>query len=290
MSAVVPTADAPSARRRARRGWRVPPLIALCFVVIGAILVCAITGTALAPHPPSAQDLDLGVQGPIDGYLLGTDDSGRDILSRVIAGARAAVIGPLLIALGAATIGTLLGLLAGFRGGWTETAIMRGVDLVYALPALLVAIVLLGVIGGGYYAAVLVLVFLSSTIDIRVVRGATLEQRTLPYVDAARTIGLGSWRIMLRHIWPNVMPLVVSTAFLNFAYGLVALSALSFLGLGAGPGEADWGRMLADNLSLIEDAPLAALAPGLMLVATAVSVNLVGDWLQELLSDRGRAR
>jgi peptide/nickel transport system permease protein len=277
---------APARRRRARPS----PLIALSTAFLGLVVVCAITGTLLAPHDPSAQNLAATLQGPSASHWLGTDDSGRDVLSRIIAGARAAIIGPLAIVLGSVAIGTVLGLAAGYRGGWIDTAIMRGVDLLYALPALLVAIVLLGVLGGGYWVAVAVLVVLTAPSDTRIIRGGTLEQRTLPYVDAARTLGLSSRQVMFRHIWPNLLPLIVANVFLNFAYSLVSLSALSFLGLGVGPGAADWGRMLADNLQLIQDHPLPALAPGAALVLTATSANLLGDWCYERLSDRGRAR
>jgi peptide/nickel transport system permease protein len=274
---------------RRRRRWP-SPAMALSAIFLGLVVLCALTGTLLAPHDPAAQDLIATLQGPGASHWLGTDDSGRDILSRIIAGSRAAIVGPLVIALGSVVIGAVLGLAAGYRGGWLDTAIMRGVDLMYALPALLVAIVLLGVLGGGYWVAVAVLVVLTAPSDTRIIRGAALEQRTLPYVDAARTLGLSSRTIMFRHIWPNLLPLVVANSFLNLAYSLVSLSALSFLGLGVAPGEADWGRMLADNLQLIQDHPLTVLAPGAALVLTATSANLLGDWCYERLSDRGRAR
>jgi peptide/nickel transport system permease protein len=264
------------------------PLVALSLIVIAAVVVCAATGTLLAPDDPGAQDLIGGLRGPSAQHLLGTDDSGRDILSRLIAGARAALVGPAIIALGAAAIGTALGLVAGYLGGWRDAAVMRAVDLLYALPALLVAIVLIGVLGGGYAAAVALLVVLTAPGDIRLIRGAALEQRGLPYVDAARTVGLSRGRIMLRHVWPNVVPLVVANALLNFAYALVALAALSFLGLGVAPGAADWGRMLHENLSLLGDNPWAAVAPGLALVLLAVAMNLLGDWAYERLTERGR--
>jgi peptide/nickel transport system permease protein len=199
-------------------------------------------------------------------------------------------VGPIIIALGAMVIGNTLGLIAGYKGGAVDATIMRWVDLMWALPGLLIAIVVVGVLGGGYWLAVALLILLTAPYDTRIVRGATLEQRPLPYVEAARTLGLRDRRIMVRHIWPNVLPLVVANTFLNFAFTLVTLSALSFLGLGVGPGTPDWGRMLAESRTLLFDNPWAALAPGLMLVITAASMNLIGDWLYEWMSDRGRAR
>jgi peptide/nickel transport system permease protein len=273
---------------RARRGFS--PAVGLAFVVLAAVVICAAFGQWIAPHDPNEQDLLFSLTGPSREHLLGTDDLGRDIASRTIVGARTAVVGPLLIALGAMLIGSVLGLLAGYLGGFSDSAISRWVDLVYAMPALLVAIVVVGVLGGGYFLAVALLVILFSPIDTRIVRGATLDQRSRPYVEAARMLGLSNRRIMVRHIWPNVMPLALANAFLTFAFSIVALASLSFLGLGVGPGTADWGRMLSDSRTLLFDVPAAAIAPGIAIVITAASVNVIGDWLYERLSDRGRAR
>jgi peptide/nickel transport system permease protein len=274
--------------RRQRR--RFPFLIGFCFLVIGVVVVCAIFGSLIAPHDPNQQNLLVGLTPPSKDFWLGTDDLGRDVFSRVIVGARTAIVGPIIIALGAMVIGNTLGLIAGYKGGAIDATIMRWVDLMWALPGLLIAIVVVGVLGGGYWLAVALLILLTAPYDTRIVRGATLEQRPLPYVEAARTLGLRDRRIMVRHIWPNVLPLVVANTFLNFAFTLVTLSALSFLGLGVGPGTPDWGRMLAESRTLLFDNPWAALAPGLMLVITAASMNLIGDWLYEWRSDRGRAR
>jgi peptide/nickel transport system permease protein len=274
-----------------RRGRRRPSLlIALSFLIVALVVVCALFGSLLAPFAPNAQNLISATQGPSAHHLLGTDDFGRDILSRLIVGARAAVIGPALIAVGALIIGNALGLIAGYVGGRVDYFIMRLADLVWALPGLLIAIVVVGVIGGGYYIAVTVLVVLTFPIDARIVRGSALQQRNMPYVEAARTLGIAPWRVMLRHIWPNLLPLVMANTFLNFAFSLVSLSGLSFLGLGVPLGTPDWGAMLAQNLSLIQTNAMACLGPGIALVLTAVSMNLIGDWIYERLSDRGRAR
>jgi peptide/nickel transport system permease protein len=187
-------------------------------------------------------------------------------------------------------IGNFFGVLAGYRGGASDTVISRLVDFVYALPALLIAIVVVGVLGGGYWLAVGLLIVLFAPVDTRIVRAATLEQRNRPYVEAARLLGLSDRRIMARHIWPNVLPIALANAFLTFAFAIVSLAALSFLGLGVGPGTADWGRMLSDSRNLLLDVPEAALAPGIAIVLIAVSVNILGDFLSENLADRGRAR
>jgi peptide/nickel transport system permease protein len=244
----------------------------------------------LAPIDPRAQDLNATQLSPSSHFWFGTDALGRDIFSRVLVGSRTALIGPIVVALGAMAIGNSFGLVAGYRGGGADTVVMRAVDLMYALPPLLVAIVIGGIVGGGYWAAVAILVVLFSPYDARLIRGATLELRDRPYVEAARTLGLPARRIMLRHIWPNLLPLVVANTFLTFAFALVTLAGLSFIGIGVPPGTPDWGQMLADSRTLIFTNPWAALGPGCALVLTAVSMNLVGDWLYEHLSDRGTLR
>jgi len=275
-------------RKRGRR--RPSVLIALSVLIVLLVILCALAGSQIAPFGANAQNLIVATQAPSAHHLLGTDDFGRDILSRIIVGARAAVIGPALIAIGALIIGNALGLIAGYFGGRVDYFIMRLADLVWALPGLLIAIVVVGVIGGGYYVAVTVLIVLTFPVDARIVRGAALQQRNMPYVEAAVTLGISSRRVMLRHIWPNLLPLVMANTFLNFAFSLVALSGLSFLGLGVPLNTPDWGGMLAQNLSLIQSNAMACLGPAIAIVLTATSMNLIGDWIYERLSDRGRAR
>jgi peptide/nickel transport system permease protein len=266
------------------------PLVVAAMLVVFVVIVAAVAGAQLAPHSATAQDLNAGLTGPSADHWLGTDDLGRDVFSRTIVGARSAVLGPLIVAFGAMLIGNLLGLLAGFRGGWVDTLVSRYADLVYAFPALLVAVVIVGVVGGGYFVAVGLLVVLYSPVDTRLIRSATLVQRSQPYVEAARVSGVRPRRIMLAHIWPNVLPLAVANAFLTFAFSIVSLASLSFLGLGVGPGAADWGRMLSDSRTLLFDNPWTALGPGVAVVVAAASVNILGDWLFEQLSARGGRR
>jgi peptide/nickel transport system permease protein len=282
---------------RARTSWflgkrpTLPPLpILLSMAVVAFVAVLALLGHLVAPRDPGYQNLAQAFSHPTSQFWLGTDYLGRDVFSRTVAGARTAIVGPILIALGSLAIGGPLGLWAGYRGGWIDAFVMRCADFMFALPALMVAVVLVGIFGGGYTMSVALLVVFFSPEDIRIVRGATLEQRGLPYVEAGRTLGLSSSRIMFRHILPNILPLIVANSFLRFAFALVSLSALSYLGLGVGPGDADWGRMLSDSRTHIFDTPLAALAPGGMIVLTSASMNLIGDWLYEQFASRGRAR
>lgn len=271
-----------------RRRRLPPPSVIFAMVVLAIVVVCAIAGPQIAPHDPDAQDLTATLQPAGNGHPLGTDDFGRDVLSRVMAGARTALVGPLLIAIGAMLIGSFFGLLAGYRGGRTDAAIMRVVDVVYSIPALLVVIVVAGVIGGGYFMAVALLTLLFAPIDTRLIRAATLEQRPRPYVEAAQALGLSGWRVMIRHIWPNVLPVIVANSFLNFAFALVSIAGLAFVGIGVDPSASDWGRMLYDGRELIFQNPWTAIAPALAIVLTALSMNLLGDWVFERLSDRGK--
>jgi peptide/nickel transport system permease protein len=225
----------------------------------------------------------VGASPPGGEFWAGTDELGRDVLSRTIVGARTALIGSVVVAVGAFVVATLLGLLAGYLGGAVDTAIMRWADFMFALPGILVAIVIVGVVGGGFWTAVVVLVALATAPDTRIVRSAVLEQRPLPYIEAARTLGISRFRIMVFHLLPNILPIIAAYVVLDFAFALVSLAALSFLGLGVQPGTADWGRMLFENKSILFTNAAAMLLPAAMIVATASSMNVIGDWLSERL-------
>jgi ABC-type dipeptide/oligopeptide/nickel transport system permease subunit len=163
-------------------------------------------------------------------------------------------------------------------------------DILYALPPLIVAIVAVGVFGGGYWLAIAVLIVLNLPHNVRLLRAAVVERRHLPFVEAAETLGVSRLRMMFVHLLPNIAPVVAACFFLRFTYGIVDLSSLSFLGLGVPPGSTDWGRMLAENRAIIFQNLWAALGPGLALVLSAVSANIVGDRLYERFERRGRER
>ena len=268
--------EAPAAGRR-----RIPVIILLAMLLIAIVVVCALFAGAIAPDSPDTQRLLIGDKPPSAAFLAGTDLLGRDVLSRVSHGAWTALAGPIVIAVGAFSIATLLGLLSGYLGGLVDSAIMRWVDFMFALPGPLVAIVVVGVVGGGYWVAVLVLVILFTAPDTRIVRSAVLEQRPRPYIDAARSLGVSKTRILFIHILPNVLPIVLAYVLLDFAFALVNLAGLSFLGLGVQPGTPDWGRMLFENRNILFSNPVALLLPAAMIILTAVSMNLIGDWLAE---------
>jgi peptide/nickel transport system permease protein len=266
------------------------PVIWLSFLIIAGVLLMAAVGSALAPENPAAQHLSLINATPSGAHWLGTDSLGRDVFSRIIAGARTAFFGPLIIALASFLLGNLLGLFAGYRGGLADSIIMRWVDFMWSLPALVILVVVAGSLGSSYWLAVGVLIVLTVPFDTRVIRGATLEQVPRPYVEAAQTLGVPRWKIMLFHVWPNVSPVAVANTCLVFAGSLVTLAGLEFLGLGLPPGTPDWGLMLSQNEALLFTNPLATIAPGVMIVLTAIAMNLIGDWLYEQLTSRGAGR
>jgi peptide/nickel transport system permease protein len=266
--------------RPTRRRLRPPLSVLLGMSFFAAILVVSLIGRGLAGSP-TAQNIRDVARPPSTAHWLGTDGLGRDVLARILAGTNTAIIGPLLIAASGLILSALLGIAAGYLGGPTDTAIMRWVDFMLALPGLLVAIVVVSVLGGGYAMAIVLLAIFNVQGDIRIVRGATLEQRPLPYIEALRSLGIGRRRIMFRHVLPNVAPILVANFAIDFALALVALAGLSFLGLGSEPGSPEWGAMLAENQSILFVNPAASLAPGAVIVFLAVSVNLVGDWLYD---------
>lgn len=282
----IPAMVAAPATTGSGRADRVPVTVWIALVFVAMAVVFAVFGPQIAPFPANQQDLQLGAGPPSGEHWAGTDLLGRDVLSRGIVGARTAVVGPVVVAVGAFVVATALGLMAGYLGGWVDAAVMRWVDFMFALPGPLIAIVVVGVVGGGFWTAVFVLVVLFTAPDTRIVRSAVLEQRPLPYIEAARTLGVSRAKIMVAHILPNILPIIAAYVVLDFAFALVSLAGLSFLGLGVSPGTADWGRMIFENRNILFINPLASLVPAVAIVGTAASINIIGDWFYERTSSR----
>ncbi|MGX7681564.1 ABC transporter permease [Jatrophihabitans sp. DSM 45814] len=265
---------------------RLPITVALAALVLLTIVILAIFGRLLAPQDPAAQNLLTTLRPPGNGHVLGTDDLGRDVLSRIIVGTAAAVLGPIVVATGCVAIGAALGVLAGFRGGAIDIAISRFTDVMYTLPGLLVAVVVVGVAGGGYWLTAAVLLLLSFPFQTRLCRSAALAQSRLAYLDAARTLGLSSTRIMVRHLLPNIAPVLVTTFLLDFTGAMIGFTGLEYLGLGLAPGRPDWGGTIAEGQAYITLNPWISLGPALAIIATATSATLLGDWAYDRLSMR----
>lgn len=264
-------------RRRAA-----PPLLVI--VSLG-IIVFAVLGALFGQlvFPDATKTDILNSLQPIGapGHPLGTDQLGRDVLALTVAGTFSSVAGPVVIALGAAIIGVLLGSIAGYFGGVIDFAGSRLADLLLALPVVLVGIVVAGILGSGYWMTVFLLLVLFSPTDFRIARSAVIEQRPRPYIEAARLSGTSSLRILAVHVLPNILPLIVANFLLNIAFAIVSMSSLSFLGLGVPDGTADWGRQLTDAQAVIGSNPAAMIVPALLIVLVACAANIVGDWISE---------
>ncbi len=265
------------------RDWAV---IASTVLLIAVALVTVVSPWLVGPAT-SQSILDSLLPPGTPGHPLGTDELGRDVLLLTLAGTGSAISGPVVIAVGSMALAVLFGTLAGYLGGAVDSVIGRVVDVLLSLPVMLVAIVIAGIFGAGYWVTVVMLIVLFAPSDIRIVRAGVTEQTPRPYVEAAQMLSLSPARIMFRHIVPNVWPLILTNLMLNTGIALVTLSSLSFLGIGIAPGTPDWGRQIADGRSLIVDNPAMMLVPAILIVLVTMAINLLGDELGERLRERG---
>lgn len=256
------------------------------------LLVLIVTATfadQLAPYDPLALGL-LNTYAPAGspGHLLGTDNFGRDILSRLIHGARISLVIGIVVVSIAATLGTLLGLLAGYLGGWVDQLVMRAVEIFYAFPFLVLAIAAIAVLGPSIFNVMLVLGIVSWPIYARLVRAQVLALREADYVEAAKASGARAGQIMLRHVLPNSLTPVIVTATFGIPEAILASAALGFLGLGVQPPTPEWGVMVSEGKDLIRRAPMLIAWPGLAIMLVVLSFNFVGDGLRDALDPKSR--
>lgn len=263
--------------REATSTRRASPVLVVSLVVLGITVLAAIFGRLAFPDATSPSILEALLPPGSPGHPLGTDQLGRDVLALSVAGANSAVVGPLVIALGSAVIGGLLGALAGYVGGVFDVLGSRTADLLLALPVVLVGVVVAGVLGSGYWMTVVLMLALFTPTDFRVARSAVIEQKPKPYIEAARMGGAPAHRVLFVHILPNIAPLIVANFLINLAFAIVSLSALSFLGLGVPDGTADWGRQLTDAQAVIGSNPAAVAVPAVLIALVACAANLAGD-------------
>jgi peptide/nickel transport system permease protein len=256
--------------------------------VLGIIAVVVIAGPWLAPDDPAAQNLALRLTGPTWRHPLGLDELGRDILSRLLLGARISFgVGITVVAISTA-VGVTLGAIAGYAGGWIDDAIGRVMDMLLAFPGILLAIALVAMLGPGLDHVVIALVVIGWVSYARLVRGQVLAVRELDYVQAARAIGAPRARIIFRHVVPATWPSVVVQGTLGMAGAILAEASLSFLGLGVQPPTPSWGAMLDAGRSHLFDAPHVTVFPGLALALVVMAFNLAGEvWRRQL--DKGSA-
>lgn len=280
---------ATGAWRRYRAGKRrlgSPLLIASAAVIVAATCI-AIAGPLLTPYNPDLPDLSQYFVGPTGGHLLGFDAQGRDLFSRLLVGARTSMIGPLAVTVICMTLGSVLAVVSAWRRGASDAVISSGLDIVFAFPGILLAVLAAAVFGAGLLAPVLALSLAYTPYVARVLRGAALRERAQPYVAALEVQGASAIAICLRHLIPNMLHLIIAQATTLFGYAMVDLAAISYLGLGIQPPAADWGVMVSENQpGIIQGFPIPSLAPGLCIVIVVVAFNILGERLYE----RGEAR
>ena len=257
-------------------------------VTIGLAILAAILAPLIAPYDPYAQSLDSVLQSPSLSHLLGTDSLGRDTLSRIIFGTRITLmvgVGTVLIA---ACLGTIVGLIAGYFGGWTSTIIMRFTDGIMAWPPLLLALVIAALLGTGVKGVVIAISFALFPGYIRLINGQVLSVKENEYVMAARSVGVGRVGIMFRHILPNCLsPLIVQMTMM-MGLAIITEATLSFLGLGIKPPSAAWGSMVYDGYKYLVMRPILSIAPGVAIGLVVFAFNMIGDGLRDALDPRLR--
>ena len=297
MSAVsvsVPTVTSTSfraARARARGGGTFPLLRRLlpilpALLVLAVMMVVALAAPLLAPASSTAQDLMYGLEPPSREFPLGTDHLGRDLLSRVIYGARVSLVVSTAAVLLSGLVGLVVGLVAGYFRGAVDTVASAVVDMQLSFPPVLLAIAIVSALGPNLLNTVLVMAITSWVVYSRLIRGEVLSIREREYVQAARLIGADSTRILSHHVFPQVVPSLLVLLTLQFGRMVVLEATLSFLGLGVQPPDPSWGSLLADSRDYIQTAWWVTFFPGIAISLTVWAINLVGDWLRDVLDPR----
>jgi peptide/nickel transport system permease protein len=270
--------------RRAARA-RLAPFGA---AVMGLAVLVALAAPLVAPYDPLAQNLGNALAAPGRAHLLGTDNVGRDVLSRVIWGARVSLLAGFVSVALAVLAGSLLGLAAGYSGGRMDGLVMRVMDAVLSFPPLVLALALGAVLGAGLTGVLLALGVVYTPAFARLMRGQVLTIAARDYVDAARALGASGWRVAARHVVPNAINPIIVQASLSVAFAILAEASLSFLGLGIQPPEASWGSMINAGRGYLQQAPWIVFGPGAALFVTVVGLNFVGDAVRDALDPRTR--
>lgn len=255
-------------------------------VIFGFFLVLTVVGRWIAPFDPNEGDLLNSLAAPSAAHWFGTDELGRDVLSRVVDGTRIAVVVALLSVAVAMVIGVVIGIMAGYFGGVVDTVLIRSQDVLFAFPTLLLAIIIVAVLGPGLLNAVLAIAIVYTPRFARIARATALTVRTSEYLDAARLAGTREHTILVRHMLPNVFPSVVVLAALSMSTAQLAYASLSFLGLGVSPPQADWGSMLSKARDFVTFAPWLVVFPSIALVLLMLAFNVLGDAVRDVLDPR----
>lgn len=267
-----------------------PRLFRALALLAALILIAALCAAQLAPYDPYATNPQLILKPPSAEHLLGTDNYGRDILSRILAGGRTSIFSALFIILIAGSFGSMIGLLAGYYRGRMDAILMRVTDIFQAFPDIVLAIAVAGVLGGGLFNAVLALILTTWTQYARLARSAAAAAREETYIHAARLSGCNDARILFLHILPNIAGPLLITAILHVSTMMMGLAGLSYLGIGVQIPAAEWGAMISEGQKYLQQAPWAALAPSAVMVAVMMVFNMFGDQLRDLLDPKMREK
>jgi peptide/nickel transport system permease protein len=284
LPAIVPREATPARRALRRLMRRRGAMLGLAIVVMFVVL--ALFAPWIAPYDPIATSWSAVRKAPSMQYLFGTDEIGRDVLSRVVWGARASLLAGLVSVCISMALGVPVGLLAAYVGGWTDSLISRFTDAMLAVPFLILAIALAAFLGPSLSNAMIAIGVSATPIFIRLTRAQVLAMKVEDFVEAARAVGNPHWRIALRHILPNVLPPLIVQASLAIAAAIIAEASLSFLGLGQQPPAPSWGSMLNTAKNYVDNAPWMAIWPGLSIFLLVLSFNLLGDGLRDALDPK----
>lgn len=272
--------------RTAQRLFRRPDAV-LATIVLVAVVFAAIFGEWIAPYGINEVNVANRLQPPNAEHLFGTDDLGRDILSRVIVSAGVSVRVAVVAVSIALVVGVTLGLVGGFIGRWVDAVVMRGMDVLFAFPEMLLALAIVAIMGPGIVSATIAIGVVYIPVFARVTRASTLSVREETFVRASRSLGAGNGRLMVKHVLPNIAaPVIVQTS-LSLAFAILSEAGLSFLGLGVQPPDPSWGRMLFDSRAFFQQAWWMSVFPGLAVFVTVLACNLLGDALRDALDVRG---
>lgn len=284
---IVERASSSSGRAARRRG---SPTAVIGGALVALAVLTALAAPLIAPFDPHAQDLERRLEPPSLAHPMGFDELGRDVLSRLIWGARVSLAVGVAVVLAAGALGTAIGALAGLAGGVIDSIAMRLCDVLLAFPGILLAIALVAVLGPALEHLIVALVVIGWVGYARLVRGEVMRLKGEEFVTAARAAGASAGTIVMRHLLPNVLPVLAVQASLGLAGAILAEAGLSFLGLGVEPPVASWGAMINAGRSHLLDAPHVSLFPGLAILATTMGSNFLGDGLVDLLAPRAARR
>jgi glutathione transport system permease protein len=261
-------------------------VVSLIFII--ALALIAIFGPMLIHYDPSAADYTALLQGPSAKHIWGTDEFGRDVFARLVAGTRLSLSVALGSVVAGTAIGIILGLFAGFYGGIIDSIVMRGSDILFAFPDILLAIAIVAILGPGVINVVIAVAVFTVPSFARIIRSSTLEVREAPYVEVARSIGCSNSRILWKHVFPGTVQSMIVNFTMRIGTAILASSSLSFLGFGANVTEPDWGTMLSQGRNYLNTAPHMVLCPGLLIFLTVLAFNLLGDGLRDTLDPKIR--